>query len=210
MSKSTTATSATDPRMWRRLLARTHPDTGGDHELFVWTQSVLREAIKQNQQSPVTDLFEQMLSEWNQRPPASRKPRKKKPRSEDRSKNHILFETDLSFDELTARALEMAKDFGEPYDHIFSLLAGCEAPAPDEGPEAVAEAHTGAGYAVLADVGRVLGLDKKGRYPIYRHSEEVPLTQRHARHLLREAERLAAGSPDLAEEIKEVAPCRKV
>lgn len=208
MSKSTTATSTTDPRMWRRLLAQAHPDAGGDHELFVWTQSVLRENIKQNRQSPVTDLIEQMLSEWNQRPPAPRKPPKKKPWSDRRSKNYIHFETDLSFDELTARALEMAKNFGEPYDHIFSLLAGCEAPAPDEGPEAVAEANTGAGYAVLADVGRALGLDKKGRYKIYRYGEQVSLTQRHARYLLREAERLADESPDLAAEIKEAAPCR--
>jgi hypothetical protein len=26
--------------MWRRILARAHPDSGGDHELFVWIQNV--------------------------------------------------------------------------------------------------------------------------------------------------------------------------
>lgn len=26
----------TEPAMWRKLLARAHPDAGGDHELFIW------------------------------------------------------------------------------------------------------------------------------------------------------------------------------
>jgi hypothetical protein len=29
-----------DTRMWRRVVARTHPDTGRDHELFIWTGMV--------------------------------------------------------------------------------------------------------------------------------------------------------------------------
>lgn len=29
-----------DPRMWRLLLARLHPDAGGDHELFVFASTV--------------------------------------------------------------------------------------------------------------------------------------------------------------------------
>ena len=206
--KTRSELSVADSRMWRRLLARAHPDSGGDHELFVWTQSV-REVVERHHQSPAKDLIEEMISEWIQKPPEPRKPRKKKPWSERRSKNRIPFETDLTFDELTARALKTAKELAEPYERIFSLLVGCEAPAADEGPEAAAEAQTGAGYAVLADVGRALGLDKRGRYPIYRHSEEVSLTHRHARYLLREAERLSAESPDLAEEIKEAALCRK-
>src|SRR5215218_7876446 len=30
----------TDRGMWRRLLARVHPDAGGDDELFVWAKSL--------------------------------------------------------------------------------------------------------------------------------------------------------------------------
>src|SRR5829696_2161929 len=30
----------TDRAMWRRLLARVHPDAGGDDELFVWAKSL--------------------------------------------------------------------------------------------------------------------------------------------------------------------------
>ncbi|MCA1718964.1 MAG: hypothetical protein LC781_19760 [Actinobacteria bacterium] len=32
--------SPDDKVMWRRLIARTHPDAGGDHELFIWTGAV--------------------------------------------------------------------------------------------------------------------------------------------------------------------------
>jgi hypothetical protein len=29
-----------DQKMWRRLLGKTHPDAGGDYELFIWTGTV--------------------------------------------------------------------------------------------------------------------------------------------------------------------------
>jgi hypothetical protein len=32
--------STSDHRMWRLLLARLHPDAGGDHELFVFASTV--------------------------------------------------------------------------------------------------------------------------------------------------------------------------
>lgn len=32
-----------DQRMWRLLLARLHPDAGGDHELFVFASAVKEE-----------------------------------------------------------------------------------------------------------------------------------------------------------------------
>ncbi len=41
MSTTSTAPLA-DPRMWRRLLARAHPDAGGDHELFLFTHALLQ------------------------------------------------------------------------------------------------------------------------------------------------------------------------
>jgi hypothetical protein len=33
-----------DRRMWRRLVGRSHPDAGGDDELFVWTVAT-RDAV---------------------------------------------------------------------------------------------------------------------------------------------------------------------
>lgn len=44
MSRTATA-PPTDPRLWRLLLARAHPDAGGSGELFVWAQA-LREVLE--------------------------------------------------------------------------------------------------------------------------------------------------------------------
>ena len=46
MSPSTPTLPVTGPRRWRRLFARTHPDAGGDHELFIWTSSVHEHVLK--------------------------------------------------------------------------------------------------------------------------------------------------------------------
>ena len=215
MSKTTVSASVTDSRMWRRLLSRAHPDTGGDQELFVWVQ-YLREHIESQRDDPFADLLAYFSSERptpkaprKRAPQKQRKKKQEKPWSERRSKERVPLETDLSFDELTARALEVAHDFNEPYDYIFSLLAGCEAPSPDDDSETVEKAEMGAGYAVLADIGRALGLDKRGRHAIYRYGGVVPLTQRHALYLLREAKRLVEESPDRVAWIRRTAPCRK-
>ncbi len=103
--------------------------------------------------------------------------------------SRIAFETDLPFEVLTARALELAPTFGEPYPAIFRLLAGC--PPLREWPEDLrAEARAGAGFKRLALAGRILGLDGRGRGGLYRYSKQVPLSDLHARHLL---DRLQAG-----------------
>jgi hypothetical protein len=31
---------STEPLMWRKLLARVHPDSGGGHELYIWATAV--------------------------------------------------------------------------------------------------------------------------------------------------------------------------
>jgi len=37
MSPRTPTLPPTEPAMWRKLMVRTHPDSGGSHELFIWT-----------------------------------------------------------------------------------------------------------------------------------------------------------------------------
>jgi hypothetical protein len=44
MSPRTPTLPPTEPAMWRKLLARTHPDSGGDHDLFIWT-GALRDVV---------------------------------------------------------------------------------------------------------------------------------------------------------------------
>lgn len=50
MPKTATA-PPTDGRLWRLLLARTHPDAGGSDELFVWAQG-LRESLDEAPPAP--------------------------------------------------------------------------------------------------------------------------------------------------------------
>jgi len=40
MSPRTLTAAPDDRSMWRRLLARTHPDAGGTHDLFIWAALV--------------------------------------------------------------------------------------------------------------------------------------------------------------------------
>jgi hypothetical protein len=42
-------TSSEDRRMWRLLLARVHPDAGGDHDLFAFACVIRDEVSKGNQ-----------------------------------------------------------------------------------------------------------------------------------------------------------------
>jgi hypothetical protein len=44
MSPRTPTHPPNDPGMWRRLVARAHPDSGGDNNLFIWAMAT-REAV---------------------------------------------------------------------------------------------------------------------------------------------------------------------
>jgi hypothetical protein len=43
----------TDRSMWRRLLARAHPDRGGDHDLFIWTDALREYVVGSHSESPI-------------------------------------------------------------------------------------------------------------------------------------------------------------
>jgi hypothetical protein len=43
-----------DSRMWRLLLARLHPDAGGDHDLFVFACAVREEMFSENRAARTT------------------------------------------------------------------------------------------------------------------------------------------------------------
>lgn len=47
-----------DKRMWRLLLARAHPDAGGEHELFLWTKKMhesVTEMVEKKRNPPFGD-----------------------------------------------------------------------------------------------------------------------------------------------------------
>ena len=88
-----------DKSMWRKLFARTHPDTGGDHELFLWARE-LHEIV-------VTSVL-------TQTPPP-------RPTTDDRTR--VPFAAPYDFDLLKESALRVAKENkSNVYGDLLTLL----------------------------------------------------------------------------------------
>ncbi len=164
----------TDRTMWRRLLRCVHPDTGGDHELFVWADA-LREYVAGDAVEPPP-------------PRAQREPPKHHSTGE-RVDFTAAFDKAPTFADLTAQAVAMAGEMGQPYARLLRLLADCqEAPASD----AVLHRQQaqGATFKQLAYIGHLAGMSTSERMEWYRIAADVPLAQRHAGHVIA---RLQAG-----------------
>lgn len=156
-----------DPKMWRRLIARTHPDAGGDHELFIWTGAV-------------RDVVCARVAE----PPA--RARHESPTSSPPGPDRIPWSGAYDFQEVTRTALRYAS-LDEPYATLLSLLADCH-PLDNM----VRQQSRGASYRQLAAVGHAWGMTKRERVAWYRVAEDLALTDRHASHLLGRLKRRAA------------------
>jgi hypothetical protein len=91
----------TDRAMWRRLLARAHPDAGGDDELFVWAKS-LEELVREGAGRPGPrhgGTFQKAL--------------------------RIPFDPHTDFDRISERALQFApRAFG--YGDVLRLMRGAK------------------------------------------------------------------------------------
>jgi hypothetical protein len=144
--------------MWRKLLARTHPDAGGNHELFIWTGAV-KDAV----------CGGELRGESNPQPEdnPSRHAADDKPR--------VPYPTGLDFEAATRRALRVAG----PYAAVLASLADCY-PLPHL---AAAEAR-GASYKRLAAIAHARGMTPRARSGWYRCAEAIPLSDRHAGHIL--------------------------
>jgi hypothetical protein len=157
--------------MWRRLLARVHPDAGGSHELYVWTGAL-------------RDLVFDGLST------GQHAPRRDGPGREDpaRVPYEAAFGDAGSFAELTRQAVDLAGEVPEVCARLLRLLVDCREAL--DGPLA-RQQHLGASYRQLAYVAHLAGMTPGERRAWYRVAERVPLSQRHAGHLV---ERLLAGT----------------
>ncbi len=112
MTPRTPTLPPTEPTMWRKLLARTHPDAGGSHELFVWT-GALREMIcgGQLQVAPKP-------RPTPQRPPQSAAQPDDTPR--------IPYPTEADFEEVTRRALQTEGPYARRGGSgLFAILTNC-------------------------------------------------------------------------------------
>ena len=185
MTPRTPTLPATDRGMWRRLLARAHPDAGGEHELFVWASAV---------RDVVCRAVEPREESYRRREKATA-PRSDVGRSSEEPAR-IPFSSEAAenieaFEALTRRAVAMASDAGGVYEFVLRLLSSCRPVEAEAGP--VHEQHrVGATYKQLAAIGHAVGMTKEERVKWYRIAEAVPLSQRHANHILTKLSREAA------------------
>lgn len=157
----------TDRVMWRRLKARAHPDAGGDHELFVWTGS-LEELVCAG------DLRcgcgpESRPRSWtgpHHRPPSGEPVR-------------IAYPPETDFRDATSRALRRAASNPDAYGLLLALLEDCQ---PLD--HLWRQQQRGASYKQLAAIGHIVGMTTGERTGWYRVAESIPLSDRHAGHIL--------------------------
>ena len=166
-----------DRSMWRRLVGRAHPDAGGDHELFIWTVAT-REAIcggELGAEIPRVDRRD--------------RPSRRREASTSRAAERVPFDEDALFEVLTDRAVVMAEAVAEPYGYLLCQVTDCY--PVSEGPLHDQQCR-GASYKSLAAIGHRVGMIKAERVQWYSIAEAVPLSQRHAGHILWRLKRRAA------------------
>lgn len=163
MMPKTVAPPPTDKSMWRRLLKRTHPDQGGDDALFVWTRLV-QEAI--------------CGREVREEDPPSSTPRE----GPARVPFDEAFEKAQSFADLTRQAVALANTVDAAFARLLLSLEDCE--AEDEDSPLHAQQQLGATYKTLAAIGHAAGMNGAERAHWYKLAEQIPLSQRHAGHIL--------------------------
>ena len=151
-----------DPRLWRRLVARAHPDTGGDHDLFLFAQAV-REVVCGGEPDPR----------------AYKRPRPNTSPAD--AAERVPFSPFEDFDALSEKVLEVAEDVPEVYAYLLRLVEDCH--AVEDGP-LYHQQNRGATYKQLAAIAYRAGMSKAERVQWYRLAESLPLAQRHAGHLL--------------------------
>ena len=168
-----TLTAPTDDRsMWRRALARLHPDAGGSHDLFIWAGAV-------------RDVVCGAVSPGAEDRPSRRR---EAPTDEDPARVPYPPEETSDFAALTAKAMAMAREIGGVHGALLGMLSGCEAPPLTTG----AWEQRGASYKSLAAIGHRAGMTKAERVQWYRVAESIPLSQRHAGHILGKLQKAAA------------------
>jgi hypothetical protein len=163
--------------MWRRLAARAHPDAGGDHELFIWigaVRDVVCNSSLRGAASPEPEYHPTRRREASTAQDPARVPY---PPSET-----------ADFAALTARAVAMVEEIGGIHGALLKMLADCEVPPSTTG----AWEQRGASYKSLAAIGHRVGMTKPERVQWYSIAEAVPLSQRHAGHILSKLQKAAA------------------
>lgn len=161
--------------MWRRLVARAHPDAGGSHDLFIWT-GALRELVCGG------ELGAEIPRRPQSEPPPPPPP---PPAAPDRVDFSPAFDKAASFTALTRQAVDLANggELLRIHAGLLRILTDChEAPASE--PVLHRQQQQGATYKQLARIAHTASMSKPERVKWYRVCESIPLAQRHAGHIL--------------------------
>ena len=162
--------------MWRRLLARAHPDAGGTHKLFIWTGAV-RDVVCDSSFPTGGNSGPEDHPSWRRDP------------STPSTAERVPFDPFADLEVLTDRALTMAEAVAEPYGYLLRQVADCR-PLP-WGP-LHDQQRQGASYKSLAAIGHKVGMTKPERVQWYRIAVAVPRSQRHAGHILSKLQKASA------------------
>lgn len=200
MSPRTQTKPIDDPKMWRRLIALTHPDRGGDGDVFIWVreveQKVSTATVNGTLNAPsgispeeVQLRVAQARAEGREagkaeaRAQAQRTAQRENPTQEQNAsqdgRDRVPFNAAADFEELTDRALSLADQVEQPFSKLLRLLSDCE---PSELHEV--EQSRGASYKSLAALGHKAQMPKSQRVRWYRIAEAVSLSQRHVGHII--------------------------
>ncbi len=151
-----------DRRMWRKAIAALHPDRGEDYEACIWIQAV-RDTVCSGQTDRAIPKHEpQTVYE----------------------EGRVPFPEIADFEALTRRALEVGEEMGGIFAVPLGQLYNCR-PMP----HLVQEQERGVSYKRLAYLAHICGMSKAERIEWYRVAESIPLSDRHAGHIIAAAKR---------------------
>jgi hypothetical protein len=162
--------------MWRRLIGRAHPDAGGAHDLFIWAVTV-------------RDVVCSLSLPGAGNPEPDDHPSRRRKGSTSATPDRVPFDEDALLEVLTDRAVTMAASVAEPYGYLLRQVEDCY---PVAGGPLHDQQHRGASYKSLAAIGHRVGMTKAERVQWYSIAEAVPLSQRHAGHILSKLQKAAA------------------
>jgi hypothetical protein len=155
--------------MWRKLLRVVHPDSGaGDGELFVWCRNLQAYVADDHLEEP---------------PPRTGRDPPKHPKTGERIDYTEAFQRADSFEALTRAAVLFADEQPEPYASVLRLLSDCHEATPQDVTLYRAQ-HVGASYKQVALIAHLVKMSTQERSRFYRIAESIPLSQRHAGHII--------------------------
>ncbi len=162
-----------DRRIRRLYLARLHRDAGGSDELFLFGQALLETATERAPQAGACSTCSR------DRQGAARRPCDPHEDGIIREDGRVPFPEFADFEDLTRRALRLAEEVESIFAKPLRLLDDCHSI------EWLArEQERGASFKQLAAIGHAVGMSGAERGRWYEIAESIPLSQRHAGHVI--------------------------